>query len=130
MIPCLLILAVPDFGSAVLTGAVCIAVLMALGTRLLYLIPAGLAALPVLYHLVMGEPYRARRILAFLNPEADPLGAGYQIIQSTIAIGSGRLTGLGAGAGMQKAGASRSGSRWRWASPCSWVCKPPCTLRS
>jgi len=101
---CLLILAEPDFGTAVLTGAVCIAVLLAMGTRLLYAIPAGIASLPVLYKLVMGEPYRARRILAFLNPEADPLGAGYQIIQSTIAIGSGGLTGLGAGAGMQKAG--------------------------
>jgi len=101
---CLLILAEPDFGTAVLAGAVCVVVLLAMGTRLLYAVPAGLAALPVLYKLVMDEPYRARRILAFLNPEADPLGSGYQIIQSTIAIGSGRLTGLGAGAGMQKAG--------------------------
>ena len=54
--------------------------------------------------LVIGEPYRMRRILAFIDPWADPQGIGYQVIQSRIAIGSGSLTGLGLGAGLQKEG--------------------------
>jgi rod shape determining protein RodA len=59
----------------------------------------GLAALPVGWQFLM--PYQRDRILTFLNPESDPLGAGWNIIQSKIAIGSGGLTGKGWGQGSQ-----------------------------
>ena len=59
----------------------------------------GLASLPVGWHFLM--PYQRDRILTFLDPESDPLGAGWNIIQSKIAIGSGGLTGKGWGQGSQ-----------------------------
>src|SRR5690606_33854698 len=59
----------------------------------------GLLALPVGWHFLM--PYQRDRILTFLDPESDPLGAGWNIIQSKIAIGSGGLTGKGWGQGSQ-----------------------------
>jgi cell division protein FtsW len=61
-----------------------------------------LVALPALYMAVMGSPYRRRRTLAFLNPWEDPLGDGFQIIQSIIAIGTGGVWGKGLMNGVQK----------------------------
>jgi cell division protein FtsW len=101
---CLLILAEPDFGTAVLTGAVGLAVLLVFGTRLLYVGLAGVACLPALEKLVIAVPYRLQRVLAFIHPWQDPHGTGYQLIQSKIAIGSGGALGRGLGAGVQKAG--------------------------
>jgi cell division protein FtsW len=101
---CLLILAEPDFGTAVLTGALGLAILLAMGTRLVFVLLGGVAALPLFQRLVLDVPYRMRRVMAFLDPWADPRGAGYQLIQSKIAIGSGGLVGRGLGAGLQKAG--------------------------
>ena len=64
---------------------------------------AGAAtALPVLYLLVISVPYRRARLFAFLEPERDPLGAGFQAMQSLIAVGSGGLLGLGPGNSLQK----------------------------
>jgi cell division protein FtsW len=100
----LLVLAEPDFGTAVLTGAVCTAVLVVFGTRLIYLLFAGAAAFPLAQKLVFDVPYRMQRIVAFLDPWQDPQGSGYQLIQSKIAIGTGGLLGRGLGAGLQKAG--------------------------
>ena len=60
------------------------------------------ALLPIALGLIAMHPYRIRRILTFLNPWADPQGAGFQIIQSFIAIGSGGLWGLGIGQSKQK----------------------------
>jgi cell division protein FtsW len=100
----LLILAEPDFGTTVLIGAVCTAVLLVMGTRLIFVLLAGAAALPITQYLVMGTPYRRARIMAFLDPWADPSGTGYQLIQSKIAIGSGGIWGLGPGASAQKVG--------------------------
>jgi cell division protein FtsW len=100
----LLILAEPDFGTTVLIGTVCVAVLLVMGTRLVFVLLASAAALPIGQYLVMGTPYRAARIMAFLDPWADPSGTGYQLIQSKIAIGSGGLWGLGPGASVQKVG--------------------------
>jgi cell division protein FtsW len=59
-------------------------------------------SLPALYLLIFNVPYRRSRILAFLNPWHDPRGAGFQIIQSQIALGSGGLFGRGLGKSMQK----------------------------
>ena len=56
----------------------------------------------MLWWLVVKEPYRLRRVLAFLNPEADPLGAGYQVLQSQMAVATGGLFGQGLMAGVQK----------------------------
>ncbi|MGD2174318.1 MAG: putative peptidoglycan glycosyltransferase FtsW [Candidatus Brocadiaceae bacterium] len=99
---CVLILLEPDFGTAVLAGLVCVIVLLVLGTRLLFVLLATAASLPLLHQLVLGVPYRLRRIVAFLDPFGDPQGAGYQLVQSLIAIGSGGVTGRGLGAGLQK----------------------------
>lgn len=92
----------PDLGSAaslVLVGGV---MLFVAGVRLRYFATAGILVLPVLYHAVMGVGYRRERIVAFLNPESDARGSGYQIIQSLIAVGTGGLTGLGFMDGRQK----------------------------
>jgi cell division protein FtsW len=111
LVPCavvgmaaLLILAEPDFGTAVLIAGVCMAVFVVFGTRPLFMVLAFLAALPALYKLVFEVPYRLQRVIAFLDPWGDPRGSGYQLIQSKIAIGSGGFLGLGLGAGHQKAG--------------------------
>jgi rod shape determining protein RodA len=58
-----------------------------------WLVGAGLAFLPIFWHFL--RPYQRGRILTFLDPNRDPLGAGYHVIQSQIAIGSGRLFGKG-----------------------------------
>jgi cell division protein FtsW len=100
----LLVLAEPDFGTAVLLGAVCTTVLVVFGTRLIYLVFAGAALFPLARKLVFDVPYRMQRIVAFLDPWKDPQGSGYQLIQSKIAIGTGGIYGRGLGAGLQKAG--------------------------
>ena len=100
----MLILCEPDFGTAVLVGVICTTTLLVCGTRAFYVCAASIAALPVVQQLVLGSPYRRARLMSFLDPWADPLGAGYQLIQSKIAIGSGGLFGVGLGAGHQKAG--------------------------
>jgi cell division protein FtsW len=61
-----------------------------------------LATLPFLGYLILMKPWRLKRILVFLNPDADPQSTGYQIIQSLIAVGTGGLTGLGLMEGKQK----------------------------
>lgn len=67
-----------------------------------FVFAAALLAVPVAGWLVWMAPYRRVRILSFLRPEEDPLGAGFQATQSLIAVGSGGLTGLGLGHGAQK----------------------------
>jgi rod shape determining protein RodA len=82
-IPTLLIARQPDLGTALLVAAA--------GFYVIFL--AGLASLPFLWSLM--HDYQRRRILTLLDPSEDPLGAGYHIIQSTIAVGSGGITGKG-----------------------------------
>ncbi len=97
-----LVLVQPDFGTAaciLLIGAV---LLFLSGLRLRFFGAALLASVPGFYLLVYRVPYRKDRILAFLDPEADPLGTGYQIRQSLIAIGSGGPGGQGFAHGNQK----------------------------
>jgi cell division protein FtsW len=65
-------------------------------------VEAALVALPTISVLVMSSPYRWQRVLTFLDPWRDPLGAGYQIIQSLIAVGSGGVWGRGLTNGVQK----------------------------
>ena len=74
----------------------------AAGLSYRYLVGAVLLALPAVTMLIYVAPYRMQRLVAFLDPWADPLGDGFQIIQSLIAIGTGGVTGRGLMAGVQK----------------------------
>jgi rod shape determining protein RodA len=92
----LLVLIQPDLGTAVIIGLVFFSVLIVGGLRLRslgYLICAGLIFLPLAWNFL--KPYQQNRILTFVNPDHDPLGAGYHVIQSKIAVGSGRWFGKG-----------------------------------
>ncbi len=94
--PLLLILLQPNLGTAFLLIPIFFAMFYAAGTprrHLLILFLLGMASLPVLWLFL--KEYQKQRILIFLNPGADPLGAGYNILQSKIAIGSGGLIGKG-----------------------------------
>ena len=98
----LLVLLQPDLGTAISFVVLVMTLLFVAGTRPAYLLASILAAVPVLYVLLFSVPYRRSRIMAFLNPWADPKGTGFQIIQSQIALGSGGLFGVGLGQGRQK----------------------------
>ncbi len=91
----------PDFGSTMSLAFLTFALLFISGMRLRYISSVLLLAIPVLIKLVM-EPYRMRRITSFLDPWKDPLGSGFQLVQSFISLGSGGLTGLGLGESKQK----------------------------
>ncbi len=98
----ILILVQPDFGTAACIAIIAALLLFLSGLRPGYFGAALLAAVPCFFFLVYQVPYRRNRILAFLNPEQDPLGAGYQILQSLIAIGSGGPGGQGLAQSKQK----------------------------
>lgn len=100
--PALLIFIQPDLGSATVLGAIWFGMMFVAGASrraLLGLIAGALAIMPCAWHVL--KSYQRDRLMAFINPHADPLGAGYTIIQSVIAIGSGRLWGRGWFAGTQ-----------------------------
>lgn len=97
-----LILLEPDFGTAVSLLAVVGAMVFAAGISYRYLAGAALLALPALYVILMQADYRRRRLLTFMDPWADPLGDGFQIIQSLIAVGTGGVFGKGLMSGVQK----------------------------
>jgi cell division protein FtsW len=97
-----LILPEPDFGTSMSLVVIAVVMVFAAGLNYRYIATIALAALPVLYLVVMGSAYRRRRTLAFLNPWGDPLGDGFQIIQSLIAIGTGGVWGKGLMNGVQK----------------------------
>ena len=101
-IPVGLVLRQPDLGTAVILGLTALVVFFLAGVRLWKFLLAGLTALvflPVAWSLL--HEYQKRRVLTFLDPESDPLGAGYHIIQSKIALGSGGIFGKGLLAGTQ-----------------------------
>jgi cell division protein FtsW len=97
-----LILLQPDFGTAVAVLLIVGMMIFAAGLHYKYFVGSILVALPVLYLVLVSAPYRRRRLLAFWDPWADPLGDGFQIIQSLIAVGTGGITGRGLMAGVQK----------------------------
>lgn len=95
-LPMLLILREPDLGTALVFIPLVLVLLFVHGvpvSRLLGTVGAGLLASPLVWLLL--KEYQRRRVLVFLNPASDTLGAGYNVIQSKIAIGSGMLTGKG-----------------------------------
>jgi cell division protein FtsW len=97
-----LILLEPDLGTAISLLMAVATMIFAAGLNYRYLVGTVLAAAPVLYFLITSSPYRLRRLLAFLNPEADPLGDGFQVMQSLIAVGTGGVFGRGLMGGVQK----------------------------
>lgn len=97
-----LILLEPDFGTAFAVIVIVAAMVFAAGLSYRYLIGAGLVLLPVFYLVLANAEYRRRRLLAFLDPWDDPLGDGFQIIQSLIAVGTGGIFGRGLMGGIQK----------------------------
>jgi cell division protein FtsW len=97
-----LILIEPDLGTAVSLLAVIAVMVFAAGISYRYLIGSALLMLPALYVILMTADYRRRRLTAFLDPWADPLGDGFQIIQSLISVGSGGVLGRGLMQGVQK----------------------------
>jgi cell division protein FtsW len=97
-----LILLEPDFGTAVSLLAVVATMVFAAGISYRYLLGAALLAMPALYVILMQADYRRRRLLTFMDPWADPLGDGFQIIQSLIAVGTGGVFGKGLMNGVQK----------------------------
>jgi rod shape determining protein RodA len=102
MVPTLLVMEQPDLGTAIVYLFIFLTLAFLAEIRLRYLgglIGLGLAAFPLFWHYL--KEYQKQRLLVFLNPNSDPLGAGYTVIQSKIAIGSGRLFGKGWMSGTQ-----------------------------
>ena len=98
----LLILLQPDFGTAVSLLAIVGVMVFAAGLNYRYLVGMALVLAPAVAAILWAEPYRRARFLIFLDPWKDPLGAGFQIIQSLIAVGNGGIEGKGLMAGVQK----------------------------
>jgi cell division protein FtsW len=91
----------PDFGTTVMLTVVCMGMFVErFGWK--YPLVLGAALLPAIALLIYLEDYRVRRLLALMDPYADPFGAGYQIIQSLIAFANGEVWGAGLGHGLQK----------------------------
>jgi cell division protein FtsW len=85
----------PDLGTALEIFMIALAMMFVAGLSGWYVLGAALASLPAVYLLIMRVSYRYERIVGFLNPEADPQGRGFQLLQSLIAVGSGGLFGVG-----------------------------------
>ena len=97
-----LILREPDLGTSVAILVIAAVMIFAAGIDYRYVAAMGVAGSAALYFLLAVSDYRWRRVTAFLNPWADPLGDGFQMIQSMIAVGSGGLFGRGLMGGVQK----------------------------
>jgi cell division protein FtsW len=100
----LLVLLEPDLSTAVVIGLLAMIVLFAAGARIGHFILLGLIAMPLVWEQVQHMQYRVLRMTAFLDPGADRLASGYQINQSLIGLGAGKLFGVGFGQGQQKLG--------------------------
>ncbi len=102
-IPMALVLKQPDLGTSLVFVVILMSMLFMAGVKfkvLISLIGAGVAAIPPMWFFVLGD-YQRNRILTHFNPYSDPLGTGYNVIQSIIAVGSGQLTGRGLYGGSQ-----------------------------
>lgn len=97
-----LIMLQPDFGTGIIIVMSIIGLLFISGVPMGFFIKLGIIGLLGIVGLIIIAPYRMKRIVSFLNPWSDPLGSGFQIIQSLYAIGPGGLLGLGLGNSIQK----------------------------
>lgn len=102
LIFCALIVKEPDLGTAIVCMLITGAVLFVAGMRLRWFAAGFAACLPVLYMLIFRVQWRYDRIMAFMDPYADPQGKGFHMIQSLIAVGTGGVTGMGLMEGKQK----------------------------
>jgi cell division protein FtsW len=98
----LLVVAEPDLGTAMMLVVIAAAMLYTAGARVSHLALAAAPALVGLAALLIFVPWRLKRLVTFLDPWADPQGAGYQVVQSLLAVGSGGVHGLGFTEGRQK----------------------------
>src|SRR6202045_3322007 len=90
-----LVLLQPDLGTSIDIVLIAAAILFVAGLSWKWLVTGAAAAVPVLYLLITHVSYRQARLMAFLDPGSDPQGAGFQLLQSLIAVGSGGFTGVG-----------------------------------
>lgn len=97
-----LIMLQPDFGTGTIIVITIVMMLFVSGVNLSFFMKIGVVGLIGVVALIVVAPYRLKRIVSFLNPWSDPLGSGFQIIQSLYAIGPGGLLGLGFGNSIQK----------------------------
>jgi cell division protein FtsW len=97
-----LIIIEPDLGTAVSIIVIAAAMIFTAGVSYRYVFGLALVSLPAFYLVVMASEYRRQRVFAFLDPWSDPLGYGYQMIQSMIAVGTGGIFGRGLMGGVQK----------------------------
>jgi len=96
IVPCYLVISQPDLGTAILIAGSGLVIIWLAGINIKYFVYSSLLLLVSLPFVIsILKPYQKSRILTFFNPDRDPLGAGYQIIQSKIAIGSGGFFGKG-----------------------------------
>lgn len=98
----LLLLAEPDFGTALMMVTLTGLMLFVGGAQIRYLVGGIVAVVPVALYLILSSPYRMRRLIAFLDPWSHRYDAGYQITESLMTLGSGGALGLGVGDGRQK----------------------------
>ncbi len=99
---CLILLAQPDFGGALMFTTLLFLMCLVGGTRVTYLgVTAFLAIISLVLVMIM-EPYRLERLKTYLDPFKDPTGSGHQLVQSFLAFGSGGFTGVGLGASKRK----------------------------
>ena len=98
----LLILLQPDLGSSVCILIVGLIMMFVSGVNMAYFLPFLIPIIPIFYFLIFKVAYRLRRITSYLDPWSDTQGAGFQIIQSFLALGSGGILGLGLGCSKQK----------------------------
>ena len=85
----------PDFGTGMVLVLTLITMILISGVKLSFFVKIGMAGIIGIVGLIIAAPYRLKRIVSFLNPWSDPLGSGYQILQSLYAIGPGGLLGQG-----------------------------------
>ncbi|WP_066289383.1 stage V sporulation protein E [Bacillus sp. FJAT-29937] len=97
-----LIMLQPDLGTGTVMVGTCLVMIFIAGGRISHFLGLGLLGLGGFVALILSAPYRIKRITSFLDPWEDPLGSGFQIIQSLYAIGPGGLFGLGLGQSRQK----------------------------
>ncbi len=91
-----------DFGTAATLMLIAVGMVYCAGVAWRYIAITAVALIPAVGYFAVSAAYRRERLLSFLNPESDPLGAGFQAMQSLIALGTGGFEGLGIGNGRQK----------------------------
>lgn len=102
-IPTLFIVKQPDYGTAMVFLVISAVMIFSAGVNLWYVVGTiilAIVSLPFIYLYVLPE-HAKNRIMVFINPQTDPLGAGYNIIQSMLAVGSGQIWGMGLFSGNQ-----------------------------